>query len=418
MQDRNTLSMEWIPYLDGGKLRHTSPAALCSGEGMPITSLAFPLPEQNDACLELLIAVSSCGLHKSPPAAFDLQRYHQCDPAETGLKPLPISYLILRTQTPEGATSLCVSCALACLTTLQQWALAGGRGHTTSARGGGPLTTLIHQGTIQEMIQANRLPLPPPQALPWESTTLPAPRPETALFATPRRVRLGETSAGTCSLCRANGPVWHEVWASDRHTSLGQEWGEQHPLSPQLLVNDQAYPVKARAIHPDVLLNGLTWHPSARVRPAAVLRGKTPSPVRCFGFGADRARPTRYIDCVIPPVTARTYQLTSSLIAMATGDLLQQWLGKRKGIDPESTSVGQLRAQILEAPLPDGDDPAFLREMFHRVEQALNGICPFSAQRSHEQAAALDRARAIVYSYSKTLESDSPANAGNVAMHH
>lgn len=59
---------------------------------------------------------------------------------------------------PGGIQSLCPACAAAALYTLQTFAPSGGRGHRTSLRGGGPLSTLLKGQNLWESVWLNVLP--------------------------------------------------------------------------------------------------------------------------------------------------------------------------------------------------------------------------------------------------------------------
>ena len=57
--------------------------------------------------------------------------------------------------------SLCPACAAAALYTLQAFAPSGGKGHRTSMRGGGPLSTLLKGRNLWESVWLNVLPSGP-----------------------------------------------------------------------------------------------------------------------------------------------------------------------------------------------------------------------------------------------------------------
>lgn len=161
-----------------------------------------------------------------------------------------------------GAAAICPACAAAALLTLQTHAPAGGAGHRTSLRGGGPLSTWVLSGEVADcaptfwrdlwlnVLDAGHfLSLAAPRsglidAFPWavatrtsekkgsELTQLAGPA-DWLYWASPRRIRLDfdETHPGVCALC---GEVAERLVKQYRTRNYGANYttGWRHPLSP------------------------------------------------------------------------------------------------------------------------------------------------------------------------------------------
>jgi len=152
--------------------------------------------------------------------------------------------------------TLCPSCCAMALFTLQTNAPAGGRGHRTSLRGGGPLTTFVMGRTLWETIWLNVL---PPHVMnrfgnakktgmadifPWmghirtstnnETTTPRQASPLQMFWGMPRRIQLtfeDHTDAAECDLC---GCRVHTTVSRYTDKSYGTHYssGWHHTLSP------------------------------------------------------------------------------------------------------------------------------------------------------------------------------------------
>ena len=176
----------WLPVRrTSGERLWIEPAGITSAfDRDPIAALDFPRPDWNAAVAEFLIGVLACALApadetawrelwKGPPSperlaealerlafAFNLdgdgpRAFQDLDPlAEAEEKEVAqllidapgaialtknTDHFVKRSLTP----ALCPAYAAAALITLQTYAPAGGAGHRTSLRGGGPLTTLV-----------------------------------------------------------------------------------------------------------------------------------------------------------------------------------------------------------------------------------------------------------------------------------
>ncbi len=148
--------------------------------------------------------------------------------------------------------SLCPSCTAMALYTLQTNAPAGGRGHRTSIRGGGPMTTLVLGPSLWETVWANVIvnddagsPATANDAdrFPWmgpirtsegeEITTPKDAHPDQAYWGLPRRILINEPEEGvhgTCDLC---GAETDQLTSSYQAKPYGMQYaGWIHPLSP------------------------------------------------------------------------------------------------------------------------------------------------------------------------------------------
>lgn len=199
----------------------------------------------------------------------------------------------------DRVDALCPACSALALFTLQANAPAGGAGHRTSLRGGGPLTTLLKFGPQARVDGA--LPilwqqlwlnvaershvLPADRRWPWLSptrssskgeviTAVDSPQ-ETVYWATPRRIRLDFVDEkGTCDLCgRGSGRLVRHYVTRPHGTNYA---GWVHPLSPY-------YRVKADA-------EWLPQHP----QPGGL--GYRHWPGLLYGNVEDTARPAEVVD--------------------------------------------------------------------------------------------------------------------------
>ncbi len=304
----------WIPWRRRGSddVHWGSPAALVDwvdSDTPPVVGLATPRPDFDGALQEFLIGLLSAALRpvderawralwNAPPTSAQLQaaldalpsafnldgdgaRFFQAVPAEmeTQGESWSAESLLLDTpgSTPDEArkrqfvTDLFVKpggierlsrpAAAMALLTLQTYATEGGRGHLTSMRGGGPLTTLIdprldlrgeplwyklwaNAETTTQL--ADRSPHRTigdvTRAFPWLAATRAADLPSSKVstpsdvhplqsyFGMPRRVRLLLGGAGHCDLtgCEDEATV-----AAFRMRTYGVKYeGWLHPLSP------------------------------------------------------------------------------------------------------------------------------------------------------------------------------------------
>ena len=168
--------------------------------------------------------------------------------------------------------ALCSQCAALALLTLQINAPSGGRGHLTSVRGGGPLTTLVWIAAnksnslwhglwlnVRERdsfveLSGNSTSADPQLRFPWlaDITVIQKPggktapaqvHPDHVYWAMPRPIRLDfeHTSEGVCDLCAR--PTTNRLKRYIRRQyGLDYEGGWEHPLSPYYQVEDDWRP--------------------------------------------------------------------------------------------------------------------------------------------------------------------------------
>lgn len=291
----NLLTSKWLEVkrLDGSKEIIAIKEINNDWENNPIISLNFPRPDWNAAVLEFIIGVFFLSMapkntedwgiaFENPPNSdeieaklapfaqyFDFDGEGTCafqdfdDLSNAEIKPL--SGLLIDAVGENAIRNnsdlfikrnetfyLCLEYAAAALITLQTYAPAGGAGHRTSMRGGGPLTTLIkpirlskNYCIIWDAIWAN-VPEKPEEdklvfekALPWLASTIVSPNGEKVIeegnpkalsfFATPRRIRMEFSEEVKCSVSGKQGK-----------SAIGfktQNYGANylhwiHPLSP------------------------------------------------------------------------------------------------------------------------------------------------------------------------------------------
>ncbi len=281
---------------------------------------------------------------------------------------------------------MCPCCAALALFTLQVNAPAGGAGHRTSLRGGGPLTTLLVPSdrvdaprSLWHLLWLNVLPMSDfprpddPEALeephfklPWLASIAAvqsdggsvAPvqvHPLHVLWAMPRRIRLDfdATEAGTCDLCHRPSERLVSRYVT-RNYGLNYKGAWRHPLTPHYAVKDDALPM-----HPQP--GGLGWrhwlglvlgmdNDKRHITPAAVvsrflgnplLRG-TDQSLRLWAFGYD-----------MDNMKARCwYEATMPLYDLADGDAAAlKWLREdiTLWLDGAERVLGYARSAVKDA---------------------------------------------------------------------
>jgi len=222
--------------------------------------------------------------------------------------------------------ALCPSCAALALYTLQLNAPAGGAGHRTGLRGGGPLTTLVlapGDANLWQHLWLNVRDRPafltqagnaehadPQRSFPWLGpvTALQALKGETAqmqvhpahlYWAMPRRVRLdvSERVTGTCDVCgRPDKALFTQYGTKNYGLNYKGAWN--HPLSPYYETKEGWLPLHPQ---PDGLgyRHWLSWvlgaaseRQTTRVadvvtRAMSLPNRTTGGPLRLWAFGYD-----------------------------------------------------------------------------------------------------------------------------------
>lgn len=150
---------------------------------------------------------------------------------------------------------ICRTCCAMALFTLQTNAPGGGRGHRTSLRGGGPLTTLVTGRNLWETVWLNILTRAQFEQLgnaaktadhdrfPWmgptrtseqnEVTTPVDVHPAQIFFGMPRRIRIDfdNPGTGTCDLCGCASDILVSRYRT-KDSGVNYKGGWKHPLSP------------------------------------------------------------------------------------------------------------------------------------------------------------------------------------------
>ncbi len=302
----NLINDPWIPVrCADGSNRHIRPHELTITDN-PVVALDAPRPDFNGALAQFLIGLlqTVCAPTNeeqwedwlwSPPApdllaqrfapiapCFELDgdgpRFMQeFDRALDG-KPIALPASDLLIEAPKGIDlfvkygtvyGLCLSCAAAALWTRQLNAPEGGRGHFTSLRGGGPLTTLVlfdshslpkgEPVILWQDLWLNILDRPvfirgatvhadtPQQWFPWleprkngcggKVSAVDA-HPTTVFWAMPRRICFDFDSkiVGNCDICGAHDVELITNCQSRPNGTKYEDW--LHPLSPYYL-NDK-----------------------------------------------------------------------------------------------------------------------------------------------------------------------------------
>ncbi len=345
--DLNVIRSSWIPFRRrSGSVIWGSPALLTDRlDQDPIVAVAAPRPDFSGAVSEFLIGLLSASFTVKDETAWELSWTSPPSPSalEEKLRPLipwfnldgdgplfmqdptvadfadsgpiPIQQLLIDApgeQTTKlnkdlfvkrgGVERLGRPAAAMALLTLQTYAPAGGQGHRTSMRGGGPLTTLVNPfnrsvvGDVEEMPLwhklwinvstvaewreqpgANRI--SPSDKFPWLApirvstkgnppTTADDAHPLQAYFGMPRRIRLEFSGPGRCDITGLEDEVTVTAY---RTRNYGIEYsGWTHPLSPyyRTKLEEAWLPVHGQP-------GGLSWRDwisLAFVQPASALR--------------------------------------------------------------------------------------------------------------------------------------------------
>lgn len=294
----NLIEEAWIPVIRKDGERSTiAPWELTSDyQENPIVELDAPRPDFNGALVQFLIGIVQTELPPTNPVTW--KRMFRRPPGPEELKAsfgthidafnldgdgprfmqdltlakgeaLAIDKLLIERpgeQTVKknidhflkrgGIDHLCMTCAAMALFTLQTNAPSGGRGHRTSLRGGGPLTTLVTGRTLWETVWLNVI---SPQELerygnsaltgaadifPWmgetrtskddEITTPQDVNPAQMFWGMPRRIRLdldGESEPGACDLCGTTTERLVSAFSA-KDSGVNYKGGWCHVLSP------------------------------------------------------------------------------------------------------------------------------------------------------------------------------------------
>lgn len=236
---------------------------------------------------------------------------------------------------------LCPTCAAMALLTLQLNSPSGGRGHMTSLRGGGPLTTILmlpdSEMTLWNTVVLNLLTesefrtsrIPPVSSseivriFPWlgnlpgskggKIVTTEDLHPFHVYWNVPRRIYLdfSSVSSGMCDLCGClSDHLLTRYWSQAYGVKYGEDWS--HPLTPYYASKESYLPVHGKAM-------GVTY--SNWLGYVMCAEGKNPAmavvsglkhlesgssdflpSVRIFGYSMDKAKARFWQDGLLPTV--------------------------------------------------------------------------------------------------------------------
>jgi CRISPR system Cascade subunit CasA len=296
----NLISEQWIPVrrMNGVSGVFIAPAEITSDADNPVIALDAPRPDFNGALIQLLIGLVQTAYppaderdwqkkFRSPPSpdllkkaferyshAFNLDgegpRFMQdLDLAKEKCEHNAIDHLLMEmpgAQTLEKNTDhflkretvnrACRKCSTMALFSLQTNAPSGGRGHRTSLRGGGPLTTIVMGRTLWETVWLNVLTQgtfahlgnagksEDADIFPWmgetrtsaknEVTTSQHVHPAQMFWGMPRRIRLAFEHADipmSCDLCGCEAVDFVSAY-NDKSYGTNYKGGWRHTLSP------------------------------------------------------------------------------------------------------------------------------------------------------------------------------------------
>ncbi len=487
----NLITDPWIPVTRrSGRRERIAPWQLTDGMGTdPVVLVSAPRPDFNGAILELLVGLFQTEAapgtpgewtqwDRTPPSPEELRgvleratawftlsgdgpRFMQSFESFEGRR-RPISYLILDDPPEETlkrntdhfvkrgrVSALCGACIAAALYAAQAYSPSGGRGHRTSLRGGGPVTSLAapdperepDRATLWHLVWLNVLPrtrfegqVPgrpdlenPAATYPWlaptrtseggEATTPEDMSPYHVYWGMPRRLRLGEPADGRCDLCGSSGPVFTEL--SIRHGGMNYQGAWVHPLTPYTFAEDGTpapFHMPRGGLgyrHWGALATGARDRSSTR-RPALVVaegladrrRVRGRARLMAFGYDVDNAKIRGWYEYASPiyqvpeETRARLRELTGALVtaAAAVAGNLRTALRRAWGVEgsPEFalTAFWQLTEpaffgtveDLVERP-DDEDHITGLLRRWHRI------LCSASEELFERWAESEDAAR-------------------------
>lgn len=312
----------------------------------------------------------------------------------------------------DTITAMCPHCVATALFTLQTNAPAGGAGHRTSLRGGGPLTTLVVATPSRSLWQDLWLNVKPQRAFlqqggdvqktakhftfPWlaEISKIQATGGETQplhvhphhlFWAMPRRIRLdfADPKTGPCDICkRESSQLVHRYVTKPQGLNYKGVW--RHPFSPYYEAKDGWLPV-----HPQPggfsYKNWLSWvmgssQSKKQVQAATIVnyvlaegRQKSDCRLWVFGYDMDNMKPRCWYETTFP-----LYDLAGS--DRATQKNLQAIV--KNLIEASEQAVFYLRQAVKQAWFGDSDlrgdlsfvDKAFWDSTELRFYQQLQGL--------------------------------------------
>lgn len=378
MQLYNLLEEKWIPVARrSGKKLFIAPYEVVSDyERDPIVRLDAPRPDFNGALIQFLIGLIQTTF--APKDTREWRKYRDKQPSEdelrsafepfkfafnlngegprfmqdldrqwaSGSKALPINRLLIdepfeqseklnkdffvKRPSADAPKKFSPQAAAMALLSLNLNAPAGGQGHRTSARGGGPLTTIIKDETLWLDIWLNVLELDvfqleasPGKAdskliFPWCVQTKESSdneklepiecHPFHIYWAMPRRIVLEHrTGNGPCSVFNA---ITTDVYYSGYFTkNYGNNYSENwvHPLTPYTRLPKQETLASKKT--PDGGIGFRHWvgltlskqknHP-AKVISRFYNLGVHAKRISCFGYSMDNMKPLQWVQSILP----------------------------------------------------------------------------------------------------------------------
>ncbi len=451
----------WIPWRRRSGAVTWGPLAMVvdAYEGDPVVAIATPRPDFDGALQEFLIGVLSAALqpkddrawrslwHAPPapetlqaaidalPPAFDLDgegpRFFQDATAAdfSDTEPAAIGQLLIETpgdQTIRLNKVLFIKrqrverlgrpAAAMALLALQTYAPAGGQGHRTSLRGGGPLTTLVEPRTngisgdgsgnrplwhklwanVETRAQwADRAPRGAPETMAWAfpwlrptrtsgkgsgSTTTPADtHPLEAYFGLPRRIRLEFGGPGRCDLTGKTDEVAAIAFRMRNYGAQYEAW--RHPLSPYYRPKPEAswLPVHGQP-------GGVGWRdwmalalrsPIGALRePAATIAefhrravglGLTTFRLHAFGYDMDNMKARGWTEAELPSFVVDDLQRVALLYQCAAA------LTDATGM-AGTALVAAVKAALFQSPDEAAGDFSLIRnDLWEATEQGFYG---------------------------------------------
>lgn len=334
-------------------------------------------------------------------------------------------------------TAMCPHCAATALFTLQTNAPAGGAGHRTSLRGGGPLTTLVVASPTQSLWHDLWLNVFPQQeflgrsgdaqksapffTFPWlaETGAIQAPGAETrpaqvhphhVFWAMPRRIRLDfdDVQAGQCSICKRESTQLLQRYVT-KPQGLNYKGPWRHPFSPYYETKEGWLPV-----HPQPggfsYRHWLAWamgteddkksvQAAATINQVLSAERQLDDAVRLwvFGFDMDNMKPRCWYETTFPLYAlagcrAREQRNFKVLVAAMIRAAEQVVYYLRQAVKQAWFGDGDVRGDLSFADkmLWDGTDAAFHRQIKALLEQAATdaGLGRVDGEYAQAQAAS------------------------------
>ncbi len=331
----------------------------------------------------------------------------------------------------DSITGLCDACTATALFTLQTNAPAGGQGHRTSLRGGGPLSTLVIADDNSHYLwnilwlniltlddQFQELPKKAASAVfPWMGPTIESKNdkqvyPEMVnilqlYWGTPRRIKLsGYSNDSVCNICGKKARIWTRFKTINYGVKYSSSW--LHPLSPYRFqeekdasINLLAYKGKQGGFsYPDWLSLTLIDDPK-KEQAAKIIRSfierkqwtisKQGFRIWCFGFDMDNMKARCWYDQTMPllsleqdkrfqfiSIIQKMVSASSEVARLLRDEIKFAWFKRPKDIGgdtsfilssfwEETESQFYEIAYILREEISKGDSTAAKLSFWHKI---------------------------------------------------